>query len=133
MIETARAVSIAGGWFAIPLSWKACSLGEIGVSALVSRAIPSVTGVLKSASAPAAPSLSLAPLLGRFRLSTRQAERPEPVHVPDNRGVVLLLEPQRVADLSLAHLLAIEGRLRDGARVLLNRGESLRSDEMPDF
>jgi hypothetical protein len=75
----------------------------------------------------------LAPLLGRFRLSTRQAERPEPVHVPDNRGVVLLLEPQRVADLSLAHLLAIEGRLRDGARVLLNRGDSLRSDEMPDF
>jgi hypothetical protein len=81
-------------------------LGEIGVSALVSRAIPSVTGVLKSASAP---SLSLAPLLGRFRLSTRQAERPESVRVPDNRGVVLLLEPQRVADLSLPHLLAIEG------------------------
>jgi hypothetical protein len=53
MIETARAVSIAGGWSAMPLSWKACSLGEIGVSALVSRAIPSVTGVLKSASAPA--------------------------------------------------------------------------------
>ena len=50
-IETARAVF--RGSSALPLAWKAVPLAKIGVSALVSRAIPSVTGVLKSASAPA--------------------------------------------------------------------------------